>query len=226
MTRQTQSSSRAVGIVIGAVLGLAGLVVGAAGGILLGLFGSDGTLASGSHPISTSRAALVSSTARISDVSALADVVGDPSIRLTARPSKPGRRVFIGIGSARQVDRYLAGAPVDEVSDFEIEPFSLEREPRPGARLPEPPGEQSFWVAQATGADAATLRWKVADGDYRLVLMNADASRGVAVDGDFGLSLPHVTTIAWLLVGGGAALVAGGLGAVMLGARRSVSVKP
>jgi hypothetical protein len=214
MTR-TNTAPRIVAIVLGAVLALGGLAAGAAGGLLFGVFGSDGTVASGSHPISTSRAALVSSVADLSDVSDVDDLVGEPRIELTAR----GTGVFVGIGPAAQVERYLASVPVAEVTDFEIDPFKLERRPRAGSKRPAPPASQSFWVAQGTGRDAAKLDWKVRDGDYRLVLMNADGSRRVDVTGDVSLTLPHVSRVAWVLVGGGALLLVGGIAAGVIAAR-------
>jgi hypothetical protein len=202
----TTRTSGVVAIVASVALALIGLAAGAAGGLLFGLFGSDGTVASGSHPISTSRTALVSSVADISDVSDLEDIVGEPRVRFTARGAEP----FIGIGPAEQVDRYLASVPIDEVTDFEIDPFELQRRAREGSRRPEPPANQGFWVAQGTGPERATVNWKVRDGDYRLVVMNADAGRSVTVSGDVGLTLPHVSRIAWgLVIGGGLLLVAG-----------------
>jgi hypothetical protein len=74
-------------------------------------------------------------------------------------------------------------------------------------------------VAQGTGRDAAKLSWKVRDGDYRLVLMNADGSRGVHTHGRVGLTVPHLPAVAWTLVGGGLLLLAGGITAIVLGAR-------
>jgi hypothetical protein len=220
MSGQPQAT-RVVAIVLGALVALAGVAAGAAGGALIGLFGSDGTVDSGQHRISTSRVALVSSTTDVGDVSDVADVVGDPRIRVTATPAG-GEPVFVGVGPAAQVERYLAGAPIDEVTDFELDPFKLERRPRAGTQHPQRPGAQRFWVAKGTGRDA-TLRWKLRDGDYRLVLMNADASRGVVVDGDVGLTLDHVDTIAWVLIGGGVLLLLGGLATIGLAVRRKAS---
>jgi hypothetical protein len=100
---------------------------------------------------------------------------------------------------------------VDEVTDFEVDPFKLERQPHAGSRTPGRPAAQDFWVARAAGTDAATLRWDVHDGDLRLVLMRADARPGVAVDGDVGVTLDHVATVAWVLLGVGALLMVGGL---------------
>jgi hypothetical protein len=207
----TTRKPRIAAIIIGALVVLIGLATGAAGAVLLGLFGSDGTLASGSHPISTSRAALVASVDDIGDTTELADLVGEPRIRLTARAAATTPGLFIGIGPAAQVDRYLASVPVDEVTDFEIDPFELKRTQQEGSRQPEPPAGQEFWVASGTGRDTATLRWKVRDGDYRLVLMNTDGSAGVDIDGDVGLTLPNVARTAWVLVGLGVLLALGGV---------------
>jgi hypothetical protein len=46
-------------------------------------------------------------------------------------------------------------------------------------------------------------------------------SRGVVVDGDVGLTLDHVDTIAWVLIGGGVLLLLGGLATIGLAVRRS-----
>jgi hypothetical protein len=210
-------------IIAGGLASLAGIGLAAIGALLLGVFGSDGTVASGSQSLSTSRTALVSSVADINDVSDVADVVGDPSVRFSAAASGAEGDVFVGIGPADQVDRYLAAAPIDEVTDFEIDPFELTRRPHAGTTRPEPPSSQTLWVAKATGRNTATLDWKVRDGDYRLVLMNADGSRPVDADGEVKLTLPHVAGIAWALTGGGLLLLLGGITAVVLAARRRTS---
>jgi hypothetical protein len=205
MTKQRRTTV----IVVGAVLALAGLGLAGPGGLLLAVFGGDGTVASGTHQVGTERAALVSSVAEINDVADLADVVGDPRLEVSA--TGPG--VFVGIGPAAEVDRYLASAPVDEVTDFEVDPFRQVRKPHPGSSRPAPPASQRFWLAQSDGADAS-LDWKIRDGDYRLVVMNADGSRGVDAEAEFKLHLPHVAAIAWGLFGIGLLLLAGGIAAI------------
>lgn len=154
------------------------------------------------------------SVSDISDSSDVAGFVGERRIRFTARAAGTTGGLFIGIGPATQVDRYLASVPIDEV-----DPFKLTRRPRAGSKRPEPPATQRFWVAQGTGRDTATLHWKVRDGDYRLVLMNADASRGIDIHGDVALTLAHVSRIAWLLVAAGVLLVLGGVGVIILALR-------
>ncbi|HUG63890.1 MAG TPA: hypothetical protein VMK83_01600, partial [Gaiellaceae bacterium] len=59
------------------------------------------------------------------------------------------------------------------------------------------PGEQTFWVASSSGMDE-TLDWKPEDGDWRVVLMNNDSSRGVSADMSIGAELDAVL---WIAIG-------------------------
>jgi hypothetical protein len=206
--------------VIGSVVAVIGIVLALGGGGLLAVFGNDGTVASNDHAYATPRAALVSDVADITDTNDVSDIVGDPKVRFAATTTNHDAGVFVGIGPADQVDRYMAGAPYDEVTDFDVDPFKLNRSPHEGTKRPAAPASQDFWVAQASGAEAATLRWKVQDGDYRMVVMNADGSRHVDTKGDVALTLPHIGSIGWSLLGGGILLAIGGLVAVTLSVRQ------
>jgi hypothetical protein len=188
-------------ILIGLVT--AGLLL--AGTVLLAIFGGDGTVASGTQPVDSSRTALVWSVEDLADLREL----GDPRLEVSA--SDP--EVFVGIGRAADVDRYLSGVAFDEVTDFEVDPFELERQARPGARQAAPPTGETLWVAQGTGT--APLDWKIREGDYSLVLMNADGTPGVDTGVEVKLAFPHVAAIAWGLLGLGALLGVGGLVAYM-----------
>jgi hypothetical protein len=109
----------------------------------------------------------------------------------------------VGTGPAAQVDRYLAS--------------------RAGSKRPAPPAGQAFWLAEASGGDAATLRWDVRDGDYRLVLMNADGSVGVRADGEVGVTVPLTSSIVRGLLGGGLVLLLGGVATSALSLREDAS---
>ena len=217
---QRRSGPRIATIVVGGLLALVGAGAAVTGGGLLAVFGSDGAVDSGRHSLSTPSTALVSEVADIDDMKEATDVLGKPQVRLSVHATGSTKGLFVGIGPAKQVERYLAASPIDEVSDLQLTPFEMTHNPRGGSKLPARPASQPFWVAKGTGTDAATLRWKVRDGDYRVVVMNADGSRGVHTDGDVGLTVPHLPAIGWSLLGGGLALLAGGIGAIVLGARR------
>jgi hypothetical protein len=203
---------KAIGITIGALLALTGLIVGSGGVAALATIGSDGKVSTGDQSFDTSGAALVTSAADLRDPEQVADIVGDPRVQLHLQSDKP---VFIGVGRADDVERYLKGAPVDEISDFEVNPFKMKHDPRAGAKHVAPPGTKSFWVAK--GSDA--IDWTADGGTYRLVVMNADGSRGVKAHGDASVTVPHTAAIAWSLIGGGLLLVLSGAATVALARR-------
>jgi hypothetical protein len=211
-------STKLTSIAVGALLALAGLIAGAAGIATFATIGSDGTVASGRQTFATSGAALVSSPADVDGIDDAGHIVGDANVRVSLRSAKPG--LFVGVGPAAQVERYLASAPTDEITDFDVDPFTMTRRAQPGTARPAPPASKHFWVAQSTGRTDAELRWKLRSGEYRLVVMNADGSRGVDTRGDLAFTIPHTATIAWSLLGGGLLLLLGGA-AVIVSARAS-----
>ena len=211
---------KAIGITIGAVLALAGLLIGGSGIAVLATIGTDGKVATGDQSFDTQGAALVTSAADLRRPSEVSDVVGDPRVQLDVHAAKPA---FVGVGRAADVERYLNGAPVDEISDFEVDPFKLKHDPRAGDKRPAPPGTQSFWVARSSGT-AASLDWKAGSDDYRMVVMNADGSRGVHTRGAASVTVPHAAAVAWGLVGGGLLLVL--MGAATIATARPSAPSP
>jgi hypothetical protein len=210
--------SRAVPVTIGAALATVGSVFALAGGGLLAAAGDDGTIGSGTHEVSTPTAALVTDTVDFDGVSDLASVVEDPEIGVRAEAIDGGPAKFVGIGPREDVDRYLAGVEVDRVQDIEVVPFKLDKQRREGSRTPAPPVTQSFWLAQSSGT-SADVDWKVRDGNYKVVVMNADGSRGVTADGHFEAGAPYLSSLALssllaglLLLGAGGVLLARNLG--------------
>jgi len=215
-----RSAGRVAAIVAGVVIAVSGLGAGALGAGMFAFLGSDGTAKSGTHDFSTKSSALVSDVADLDGTSEVSDVLGDAKVRLSAHSTGGNSGLFIGIGPAKDVERYLAGTRHEEVTDIDMYPWSLDRQMHAGTRKPGRPGAQDFWVATATGKESASLRWKIRDGEYRAVLMNADGSPHVFADGRVALTFPHVEAVAWSLVGGGLLLIALGATAIVAGARR------
>ena len=79
----------------------------------------------------------------------------------------------------------------------------------PGKRRATPPGRERFWSASARGTGDQTLEWDLRDGDWSVVVMNADGSPGVDVELDAGAKVPWLEEIGWTALGGGALIAAG-----------------
>jgi hypothetical protein len=107
------------------------------------------------------------------------------------------------------------------VSDVDSWPFEIDYEERAvaGKGKPAPPGEQRIWAASVQGAGTQTLEWDVEDGDWSVVVMNADGSRGVNAEVEAGAKVPFLTEIGWTAAGTGAVLLIAAAGLLLLGIR-------
>ena len=134
--------------------------------------------------------------------------------------------VFIGIADTDDVDAYLDGVAHDEVRDLDFDPFSVDYRRFPGGEPPGPPADQSFWAASATGSGTQNATWEAESGNWTIVVMNADASRGVAADVSMGA---EANFLIWLAIGlliAGILLLAGGVALIVVGARGATATVP
>jgi hypothetical protein len=139
--------------------------------------------------------------------------------------SSGDKTLFIGIGPQAEVARYLGTVAHANVQDIDFDPFRVTYLSVSGDAPQAPPTEQSFWAASASGVGTQTLTWKVREGDWSVVLMNADGSRGVAADVDLGAKLSWLLWVAiGLLIGG--VLVSGGSAALIVLAARTPRPPP
>jgi hypothetical protein len=126
-------------------------------------------------------------------------------IRLEASSREP---VFVGIARSRDVAAYLHGTPHELVTDVSYSPFRADLRRMPGDGRPGRPADRDFWVASASGPGTQAVTWDVEEGDWSVVVMNADASRGVDADVKAGAELPFLASLGWgTLVAGLVALV-------------------
>jgi hypothetical protein len=211
-------SRRTPWIVVGIVLLVIAVPVVIAGTVLLALFGSGGDLRSGPHQVTAPGRALISSVAEIKDSSDAREFLGNTRLEIEGTARSAGHGVFVGVAPAADVDRYLAGADVDVVQNFDLAPFTLTTDRRPGTAAPAAPGAQGFWVARAEATTGvAALTWTVRDGDYRVVVMNADASTGIDVDGTFGIVIPRAYALSMTVLVIGLVLLALGFALLLVG---------
>src|SRR4051794_12001738 len=210
-------SKRTAFLVSGALLVATGLSVGAVAGAAVAAGGSDDTVSTGYDAVSTSTHALVTEPATFGTrgVDAVGRLTATLSLRGTDKP------VFVGVGPAAAVDKYLAGATVDRVTDFEVDPLRLTTERRTGSAAPAPPGTQTFWTEHAVGDSAASIKWKLREGSYRLVVMNADGSAGVTADARAGLRVAHLSVISAGTLAAGALAAILGVALIVLGLIRT-----
>ncbi len=125
-----------------------------------------------------------------------------------------GAGLFLGIAATADVDNYLSGVAHDEVTDLVFNNDSTIRDvayaTHDGTAAPTAPGLQGFWVESVEGSGIQTLDWSLESGDWKVVVMNADATTGVTADLAVGIRMPILTTVAWIAIAVGAVSLLGG----------------
>ena len=142
------------------------------------------------------------------------NVVGDVRVGVTSQTGKP---VFLGIARTDDVHRYIHDAGFATLDNFETTADTTHAGPAPSA----PPSETSIWAASSEGIGRQTLDWSPRDGDWSIVLMNADASAGIEVVGDLSAELPVLPWVAGGLLIAAAALGVVGIWLLVRGIRKS-----
>ena len=129
-------------------------------------------------------------------------ILGDARVRVTGDTP-----IFVGIAPTSDVERYLRGVSYAMVSDLGIhDGHNLPA--RVGGAPQAEPSAQDFWVASSAGKGTQSIRWAVSNGEWSVVVMNPDSSRGLAFEGDVGAEVPVLREIAiGLLIGGGVLLL-------------------
>ena len=127
----------------------------------------------------------------------------DVSVRLQATGVREDAELFVGIGPETEVETYLDGIARDEVREIRAG-GSVRYRNIPGGRLATPPADEGFWVASASGAGTQIVEWDVDEGEWIVVLMNADGSAGILADVAVGVRSGALLAIgiSMLVVGG------------------------
>jgi hypothetical protein len=202
----TRSAGRIVALVFGIILVLPalGLIVG--GGVLLWADWnerSDGFVVSPEEEFLSPGHALVTDTIDIQtagDWLPLSAALGTARVEVSA---EGGQDVFVGIAPAADVTAYLGDVQRTVIDDLGFDAPATRSDQIPGGEPSGPPTEQDFWTVQTSGGGVQELTWDPAEGDWMLVIMNADGSPGVLVQARIGAEFPALGGIAWgvLIVG-------------------------
>jgi Domain of unknown function (DUF4389) len=220
-------ASRIVMIVVGALLALIGfgMLIGGAGATLGyatqrdddGFFRtSDVRLASPTYAITSDHIDLGSDPG---PADWLIDRGALGTVKLELDPARPDDVVFAGIGPSDSVSEFLDGVSHDEIRDIELSPERVVYRRHGGTAEPAAPQDQTFWVASATTTEADELTWEVESGDWTVVIMNDDGSRGIDLEARLGIKAGWLLPAAIALLIGGLVVLAGGTWLIIAGSR-------
>jgi hypothetical protein len=177
--RSGWTTGRIIALAAGPVLLLISLALIAGGAILIWADTEQvhsGYVTTTTATYSTSGYALASDAITLHSRGLFIDEV---RIRITS--SDPSRPLFAGIAATGDVERYLSGVSYTTVDGHDVAD-------RPGTGVPAAPAAALPWAARAQGTGTLTLTWAVRDGDWTVVVMNTDASPGLSVRAEAGLS--------------------------------------
>ena len=223
-TSRGRSTGGRIGLIVAAavagVLALGALGLGAAALWADGEKNDDGYLTTDSERFAAGTRALATDNLDVDldGVDWLVDSgdLGKVQLEVSSEGDEP---VFVGIARTEDVASYLRRVDHTRVTDVDTLPFEASYQHEPGARRPTPPAQESFWAASTQGRGEQTLDWRVDEGDWSVVVMNADGSRGVAADVSAGAKVPFLNELGWSAIGTGGALLIGAFALTVLGAR-------
>lgn len=209
------TGGRIAALVAGSFLALISLGLLAGGGVATWADNtqrdSSGYLTTGTHSFATPTAALTSGQINLgtsADVFTPSDFLGNVRLRVT--PTNPQIPVFVGIAPESAANQFLAGVSHEEITNWAN--GTTHYRGGAGAGTISSPPSAGIWSAQSFGTGTQTVTWDPGPGNWTVVVMNANAAPGVAINADVGARLPDLGLIAaGLLSGGGVLLLVAGL---------------
>jgi hypothetical protein len=230
-------------LIVGVIVSLGGAYCAVGATLVASASGPDQWYGSGTSNVETATHALVLDVTEISGEEVADDVknvrsdgggwrsngknidrgsatikVGDPdsiAARATGTGTKP---VFMGIAPATDVRRYLDDVAQEEISDVEYPPLHFRQRAIGGTKEPVPPASQDIWVASAQGVGEQHVEWSIDDGEYLVIVMNADGSAGVSTELAVGVGIEYFTFLAVGVALVGAFSIAAGIALIAVSA--------
>ena len=202
------STGRIVTVVVGSVLLLTSgglLASGATTAVVDEVARVDGFVTSPEEMLGTTSHAVTSDNLEVrldGETWVPEALLGDARVTATV---PEGSEVFVGLAPTTDVEDYLAGVAhttvVDTVGD------ELVYRDTDGEESPAAPTEVDIWAASTSGGGEQELTWTPTEGDWTLVLMNADGSPEVSAEVSVGGELPVLGLATYVLLWLGAALL-------------------
>jgi hypothetical protein len=142
-------------------------------------------------------------------------MLGDARVSVESRDESA---IFVGVASSDSVETYLDGvarttmAPENAFGDRRLAVCAASGGHAPSAR----PASMPIWTTYSQGEGEQVITWPFEEGDWTVVIMRADATRGLDVTVDaaatipaIGLALPSLLIVAGVLVLFGLSLIIG-----------------
>ena len=120
--------------------------------------------------------------------------VGTFQVRAQSEDNSP---LFVGVGPASDVGDFLADVEHAEVTRFGNQERLAYTE-RAGSSRPQSPADLGFWTVSSEGSGQQTLDWQPESGEWALLVMKTDASRGLDVSASLGVNTPWIPVGLWL----------------------------
>ena len=182
---------------------------------------SDGYLSTDTHRFEAGTRALATENLDIDlgDGDWVMDTSDLGKVRLEVE-SGDDKPVFVGIARTGDVDDYLAGVSHSTLTDVSTSPFEADYNDHAGDRRPVAPADSHIWAASEHGSGKQTLNWEIEDGDWSVVVMNADGSAGVDADISTGAKVPFLDELGWTAIGSGGFVLVAGVALLVMGIRR------
>jgi hypothetical protein len=197
-----------IALAVGVLLLFAGIGTVVGGGAVLALSGnrdSGGYVTSPAMRVESSTAAITVEdvTIHTDDLWSrnLTDIGG---VRITGTDPS-GAPLFLGIARASAVDGWLAGTAHDQLLTVSNRTARYDRAAGPVRPVTAPTAE-TFWLATASGTGSVVLNWRADDGDFAVVLANADGTPGVTGQVRVATQIPDLTGLGGGLLGTGIVL--------------------
>jgi hypothetical protein len=218
-TANQWGAGRVLALIVSCLLLLASFALAAGGGALAIAAGTQrdagGYLMSDQVALQSSGYALTSANLEIQGAAALPHrILGDAKVSVTPHGGTP---VFVGVAKTSAVRTYLAGVRRSEVSVFAEDSLYRQLNGGPPATTP---ANSDIWAASSTGPGTRTVTWPVQNGNWTIVVMNADGSSGVSADVATGATVPAVTWVSGGLFGGACVMLLLGVILVTVTVRR------
>lgn len=211
---------RGVKLGIGIPLALLGTLLLIAGLVLLAFVGFDGTFTTPRTAADADAYAIVLG-ATILDEGLLE---GSEESWVTLEVESAQKEVFVGVAAADDVASYLDGVSVAQAVSVSYPGGDLELRHVDGTNAPAPPERQAFWIAHRVGD--GELTWELDAGDWTLVVMNVDRSRGIVVEGTATVRIPALGAGLAVILVIGVPLTVGGIALIVSALRQRPDAHP